>query len=494
MAKKPHILIFNPDQFRADALAHLGGEGSITPHLDQTSATDGVSFAQAYCQNPVCTPSRCSFMTGWYPHVNGHRTMHYMLHPDEPMLLRTLKENGYFVWWGGKNDVIPGQFGHEAFCDVYNKPQRKITGYNLHGHTQWRGHPDGDNYYSFLAGEVKPRDGADVYIDDDWAQVLDAIDFMKSYDGDQPLCIYLPILYPHPPYGVEEPYFSMIDRSQVKPPVKPYDNWEDKPSLLRGIWERQRMQNWSEERMVELKATYLGMCARVDAQYGLLLEALRQTGLYDETAVFFFSDHGDFTGDYGLVEKTQNTFQDCLVRVPFIVKPPASVAVRPGISEALIELVDFSATVAELADIDLGHTSFGRTLVPLLEGRADEHRDAVFCEGGRMRDEWHCKEYQSIQLGGPNGLYMPRVSLQQLDGPEHTKAIMLRTRQWKYVYRVYEKHELYDLANDPDETINRIDDTDVADVLNELKLRMLRFFVETTDVVPYKEDERNFRH
>ncbi|NLN46266.1 MAG: sulfatase-like hydrolase/transferase [Clostridiaceae bacterium] len=493
MARKPDILIFNPDQFRADALAHLGCEGSITPYLDQTCETDGVSFSNAYCQNPVCTPSRCSFMTGWYPHVHGHRTMHYMLHPDEPMLLRTLKENGYFVWWGGKNDVIPGQFGHEAFCDVYNKPKREITGYGLHGHTQWRGHPDGDNYYSFLAGKVEPREGKDTYVDDDWAQVLDAIDFIKSYDGDKPLCVYLPILYPHPPYGVEEPYYSSIDRSKVKPPVKPYKNWEDKPSLLKGIWEGQRMQGWSEERMVDLKATYLGMCARVDTQYGMLLDTLRETGRYDDTAVFFFSDHGDFTGDYGLVEKTQNTFQDCLVRVPFLIKPPRSVPVQPRISDAMVELVDFSATVAELADIDLGHTAFGRTLVPLLEGRETEHRDAVFCEGGRMKDEWHCKEYQSIQLAGPTGLYMPRVSLQQRDGPEHTKAIMIRTKQWKYVYRVYEKHELYDLENDPNETENRIDDPAAAEVLASLKLRMLQYFVETADVVPYKEDERNFR-
>ena len=190
--------------------------------------------------------------------------MHYMLHPEEPMLLRTLRENGYFVWWGGKNDVIPGQFGHEAYCDVYNQPKRKITGYNLHGHTAWRGNPDGDNYYSFLAGKVEPREG-DTYIDNDWAQVLDAIEFMKSYDGDKPLCIYLPLLYPHPPYGVEEPYYSMIDRTKVKPPVRPYENWDDKPSLLRGLWEKQRMQGWSEDRLVELKATYLGMCARVDA-------------------------------------------------------------------------------------------------------------------------------------------------------------------------------------------------------------------------------------
>ena len=76
------------------------------------------------------------------------------------------------------------------------------------------------------------------------------------------------------------------------------------------------MQGWSEERFTELRATYYGMCARVDAQFGKVVDALKDSGIYDDSAIFFFSDHGDFTGDYGLVEKTQNTFEDCLTRVP----------------------------------------------------------------------------------------------------------------------------------------------------------------------------------
>jgi arylsulfatase A-like enzyme len=492
MSKKPHIIIFNPDQFRSDALAHLGCSAAVTPNLDQVCRTDGVSFAQAYCQNPVCTPSRCSFMTGWYPHIHGHRTMYHMLQEHEPVLLKTLKDQGYFVWWGGKNDLLPGQDGFASACDVYNRTRRPKTGYDLHADTHWRGRPDSDNYYSFYAGRLEAKtDGP--YVDNDWAQVLDAIDLIRNYDGDQPLCIYLPLLYPHPPYGVEEPYYSLIDRSKVKPPIKPYASWDDKPSLLRGLWERQQMQNWSEERLVELKATYLGMCARVDAQFGLLLDALRDTDRYDDSAVFFFSDHGDFTGDYGLVEKTQNTFQDCLTRVPLIIKPPRSTAVRPGLSHALVELVDFPATVADLAGIDLGYSQFGRSLVPLMAGQTTTHRDAVFCEGGRMQDEWHCSEYRSFELAGPDSLYMPRIQLQMKDGPEHTKAVMLRTNTHKYVYRVYEKHELYDLVADPDETVNRIDDDSLQSVRQNLKERMLQFFVETSDVVPWQQDERNFR-
>ena len=79
------------------------------------------------------------------------------------------------------------------------------------------------------------------------------------------------------------------------------------------------------------------MCARVDTQFGMVVNALKgKGGIYDDSAIFFFSDHGDFTGDYGLVEKTQNTFEDCLTRVPLIVKPPAKLPIEPGIRDQLV--------------------------------------------------------------------------------------------------------------------------------------------------------------
>lgn len=490
--RKPHLIIFNPDQFRSDALAHLGGQGSMTPNLDQICRDDAVSFAQAYCQNPVCTPSRCSFMSGWYPHVHGHRTMYHMMHQHEPVLLRSLKQAGYHVWWGGKNDLVPGQHGYDDFCDHYNRTDRKLTGYNLHADTWWRGPADGDNYYSFYAGRLEPRRSG-PYIDEDWAHVLDAIHLIESYDGDQPLCIYLPLLYPHPPYGVEEPYYSQIDRSQVQSPLPPYDNWNDKPSILRGLYEKQRLSGWSQDRLTELKATYLGMCSRIDDQFGQLVAALKQSGRYDDSAIFFFSDHGDFTGDYGLVEKTQNTFQDCLTRVPLIIKPPLDTGVSPGIRDALVELVDFPATVADLAGLELDWTHFGRSLVSLIQGTTDEHRDAVFCEGGRRPDEWHCSEYQSTSNDNNDGLYSPRLSLQTGSGPEHSLAVMLRTTRYKYVRRLNERDELYDLHQDPQEMRNLIEDPERQALLLTLKERMLQFLFETADVVPFQSDERSFR-
>lgn len=488
MKKRPHIVIFNPDQFRTDALGHMGNPASVTPNLDRIIQKDGVSFENAFCQNPVCTPSRCSFMSGWYPHVRGHRSMYHMMASDEPVLLKTLKDEGYFVWWGGKNDLVPGQGSFEPYCHVKNQPKRPLRP-DLHDtKDEWRGPKDADNYYSFYAGKLDTGE-EEVYYDSDWDNVYAAIDVIKNRPNEDPLCIYLPISYPHPPYGVEDPWYSLIDRDKI-PPRIPAPNWDDKPSILKGIWESQKLQTWDEERWAELRGTYLGMCSRVDYQFGLLVEALKDAGIYEDTAIFVFSDHGDFTGDYGLVEKTQNTFEDVLTKVPFLIKPPSWINVEARVNDALVELIDFPATVEALTGIKPKHTHFGKSLIPLLEGKTNSHRDAVFSEGGRLKGETHCMELESSSSGNPEGLYWPRVNLHKSEGPEHSKAVMVRTDRYKYVNRLYEKDEFYDLENDPEELYNIIDRPEVKDEIMALKERLLQFYLETGDVVPHKTDKR----
>jgi arylsulfatase A-like enzyme len=176
--------------------------------------------------------------------------------------------------------------------------------------------------------------------------------------------------------------------------------------------------------------------------------------------------------------------------VPLVIKPPSWVSVKPRISDAMVELVDFSATVEAMAGITPGHTHFGRSLLPVLAGETDEHRDAVFCEGGRLHGERQCMELESSSSQRPAGQYWPRVNLQSSEGPEHTKAVMCRTRDYKYVRRLYEKDELYDLRADPRELHNRIDDPALAGVLAAHKERLLTFYQETCDVVPFDTDRR----
>jgi len=89
-----NIIFFNPDELRAESVGCYGHPNAPTPRLDRLAA-EGTRFDQCHAQHPVCSPSRCSFMTGWYPHVRGHRTLWHLLRPDEPTLLKYLKEAGY---------------------------------------------------------------------------------------------------------------------------------------------------------------------------------------------------------------------------------------------------------------------------------------------------------------------------------------------------------------------------------------------------------------
>jgi len=486
MGDRPHIIIFNPDQYRGDSLGHMGNPAAVTPNLDRLVEEDGVSFRHASCQLPVCTPSRCSFMTGWYPHVRGHRSQLFMLRQGEPVLLKTLKDSGYFVWWGGKNDLVPAQLGFDDYCHVKHRPKGPLK--PAHGGPGWRGSRDSDTYYSFFVGKIDKGD-APYWRDGDWAQVEGAIELIRDYGREEPLCLYLSLGYPHPPYGVEEPWFSLIDRKRL-PPRRPLpEEGAGKPAAIHAMAERFGLTGWTEERWTELRATYYGMCSRIDHQFGMIVQALKNAGMYEDSAIFFFSDHGDFTGDYCLPNKQYNIFDDNLVQVPLLLKPPASRPVKPRVTEAIAELIDFPATVFDLTGIEPDWWHFGRSLLPVVAGETDEHRDAAFCEGGKLPDEKMWDQFHFEQQGS-DSLYWPAISILADNDSKSTKATMCRTREHKYVHRLHEQDELYDLVSDPMESTNRVNDPDLADIRARLERRTMDFYLETTDVVPFDLDQR----
>lgn len=427
-------------------------------------------------------------MTGWYPHVRGHRTMSHMLHDDEPFLLEDLKNSGYHVWWAGKNDVLPGQNGFPRGCsELYSVDGKAKQG--MHANLSWRSGAADPGYYSFHAGELSEEE---FEPDGDWVAVRGAVDFLENREHAAPFCLYLPLMYPHPPYGVERPWYGTHDRNALPRRRSGIESTSGLPSMLHKICENQNLYDYSEAEWNELQATYYDMCARVDHQLGLIIDALKSNDLYEDTLIVFFSDHGDFAGDYGLVEKCQNCFPDSLVNVPLVIKPPVWVEKKAGLRDSLVELIDIPATLYQLCGIEATHWHFGRSLVPLLtEDRP--HRTAVFSEGGRLKDERQCMEFETVAHGEKGGLYYPRVTIQRSDHVAHTKALMCRTDGWKYVYRLYENDELYDLSNDPDETRNLAKDGSYSGILQEMKQLLLDHCVETSDVVPLVADERTFQ-
>ena len=278
MAKQPHIIIFNPDEMRGDALAHLGNPASITPNLDAFAAHEAVSFGQAYCQNPVCVPSRCSFFTGLYPHVRGHRTMSHLLRPGETSMLKELKEAGYYVWMNDRNDLTAGQipgWTESHATEIYYSGQKKQGPGNVN--PGQRGEPGNKYYYSHYEGQLKCNAEGKNYNGDD--EVVDAaIERIHNRPADQPLCMFLGLIYPHTPYRVEEPYFSAIDRAKLPKRVHA-DDCTGKPLMESEIRKYAGMQDFTDADWDELRAVYLGMCMKIDVQFGKLVEALKEEGV-----------------------------------------------------------------------------------------------------------------------------------------------------------------------------------------------------------------------
>ena len=485
---KPNILIFNPDQMRRDALGHLGNDAAITPYLDKFASEDAVSFSSAYCQNPVCVPSRCSFLTGLYPHVQGHRTMSHMLHQDESSLFKELLDDGYYVWMNPRNDFLPAQ--NEGVFDAHTT--EIFYGGNVDDapgpvDPGIRGNLNGKSFYSFYFGELSTdSEGRNYTIDDESVDI--AIEKIRNRPKDKPFCVFLGLQLPHPPYQIEEPYFSAVDRTKLPHRILPPNEYEGKPSIIKKIADAQHLQDLSENEWNDIRACYLGMCMKVDEFFGKLCQALKDEGVYDDTAIYVMSDHGDYTGDYGIAEKTQNTFEECLVNVPFMIKPQKGVPVSPGVSDSLVELIDFYATVLDLSGIEPDHSHFGKSLKPIIENRSEKIREFVFSEGGRLKGEKHCSE-TGDSMPNPYNPYYPRMMVQK-DDIAHTKATMIRSENFKYIRRLYEQDEFYDLKKDPHERFNKIDAPEYSSVIAEMQMQMLEWYQETADIVPLEQDER----
>ena len=479
--EKKNIIYFVADQMRSDSLHHLGNQASITPHLDAL-AKEGVSFNHAFCQNPVCVPSRCSFLTGLYPHTTGHRTMHYLQDENEPNILREMKNNGYEVIWCGRNDVIPAERDKSEYCDEYYSglDEQIFKAYA----TPPTGKPTDEGFYSFYTGDttssnLKTMDDKEV------EYALDYLERRKKEKNDKPFFLYISLGLPHPPYGCAKPFYGTTDRHMLPPRRKDLSKTKGKPSMLKGIHDKQNLSHWSEEQWNELRGTYLDMVSKFDNLFGKVKEKLIQTNLDDDTSIFVFSDHGDYTGDYGIAEKVQNCFDDPVCNVPLIIRPAKNIACKPRISNALVELIDLSATVADIAGIKLSYTQFGKSLLNVLAGE-ENHREVVLCEGGRIHGETQCMENGH----GVTSLYWPRLSTQSSEGSEHTKAIMLRDHDYKYVKRLYEDDEFYDLKKDPMEMYNCIHESGYQSMIQKFKEKLLDKLISTADFVPNRKDRR----
>jgi arylsulfatase A-like enzyme len=466
------MVLFMPDQLRADCVGAFGNPVVRTPHIDALAAR-GTLFRNTYSQHSVCSPSRVSMLTGWYPHVTGHRTLTHLLKPWEPNVFRLLKEDGYNVAWVGQrgDTFAPGmtEASTSFFGFMDSRPDPKVM---FAPCPYPRDHKLARAYY------WGPREGEGAALDLDEANVRTAEQWLAE-GPREPWVLFVALLFPHPPFTVEEPWFSLHARSDVPPPVD--TDLAQKPKFMREIREAHGTDRLDEKDWREVVATYYGMISRVDDQLGRVLRAVDRAGCAERTYTFFFTDHGEYLGDYGLVEKWPSGQDDCLLRNPLVVAGPR---VREGAAcESFVEMIDLMPTLLDLGETEASHTHFGRSLVPVLTGADTQHRDAAFAEGGFIRAE----EHQLETAGFPYDL---KTRLQREDPVNVGKTVSLRTDRWTYVYRLYERCELYDRQDDPRELRNLSGSREVAGVEQGLRDRLLAWMVETADVVPWDGDPR----
>ena len=471
----PNIIIFTADEMRGDciSLSRKLNEIIKTPNINEL-ARDGIAFTNCFAVNPVCVPSRIAVFTGQYPHSNAHRSLYQMLQPNEENLFKFLKEKGYEVIYIGRNDA----FSKEAFKSSVT---RRIP---VNFPSKWKTNPYPKEHRlrkSFYYGERTQEEAEDR----DFIVTRKAIKYLDS-SPNKPFCLFIGLAFPHPPYTVEEPFFSMYDREKVPSPIPP--NFHNKPNFMELIHKRYGLNRLTKEDYQEIVATYYGMISKVDYQLGEFINKLKEINEYDNSAIFFFSDHGDFTGDYGLTEKWPNAFQDSLVRVPLIIKLPGN-KIKKLIDDHLIENIDIFPTILELAHIKTEYTHFGKNLLPLINGVTDSYREVIFSEGGYNPREPQCFE---VVFNDPDaigvGIYYDKTNIPEEDRTTVSRSVMIRNKDWKLILRNSGTEEFYDLKNDPQELENLIDNEKSKQVIGELKDILLKWFLETSDNPDWRKE------
>lgn len=345
LIKKPNIVILMADQLTASALKTYGNNVSLTPNIDKL-ADEGVVFESAYCNSPLCAPSRASLMTGLFISRNAVYDNAAEFHADSPTFCHYLREQGYHTWLSGKmhfcgpdqlhgfderltTDIYPADFG---WTPDWERPERRLDWYH--------------NMSSVLeAGECVRTNQLDF---DDEALFLAR---QRLYDAarrpaEQPFMLLLSLTHPHDPFAIPRRYLDRFREEAIDmPKTRKQDVEEDAHSArLRAMYQLEEGL-LSDEQIRRARHAYYGALAYVDDCFGEIINTLQETGLAEDTVVLVVADHGEMLGERDLWYKM--TFFENAVRIPFIVHSPARFAPR-RIAHS-VSLVDLLPTLVELA-------------------------------------------------------------------------------------------------------------------------------------------------
>ncbi|KAH7149841.1 putative sulfatase [Dactylonectria estremocensis] len=477
---RPNYVIFMPDQLRYDSLGCTTGDSGIkTPNIDAFRRR-GTLFTNCFLQASVCSQSRCSMFTGTYPHVSGHRSLENLIKPWEPNLFRSLKENGYHVACLAPRGDTFAPTVTELSLNEYGFLETPEFMPKFAGDRSKENKGDKESIWNRLF--YKGLRNANEAVDYDEACVRSALRWLDCPPDDKPWVLFMPLIFPHCPFQVEEPYFSMYDRTQMTGVVnKPEEKTGYEPRYMKTIREKYGTDRASDDIWKEVKATYYGMITRLDHQFGRILDKVDTLGLWNDTVTMFYTDHGEYLGDHGLIEKWPSGLSETLVHEPLII---AGAGLPEGKTvDALTEMVDIVPTMFEMSGIGEHFPHNGKSWVPVLCGSKTEHKEYVFSEGGFLT----CEEPLLEQAPYP---YDIKAGLQHEDTTLVGKAIALRDKEFTYIYRLYEPAELYHRAEDPHEMHNLAAVPEHKERVEKYQMVVLRWLVGGSDFLPWQKDDR----
>ncbi len=422
--RQPNIVFLLTDDHRADAMGCAGNPIIQTPHMDAL-AENGVRFTNAFVTTSICASSRASIFTGQW--TRRHGIIDFRTHFSEEVLAQTypmlLSQAGYRIGFIGK-------YGVGAKKDL------PIDKYNY-----WKGFPGQGRY------ENKDEDGNYKHL----TQIMgeQAIEFLNGCSQDQPFCLSVSFKAPHVQdsdprqFLYDRAYSELYKDVTIPTPETASPRYFDAlPEFLRTSEARRRwkIRFPDPEKFQESVKGYYRLITGVDVVIGKIRDQLKLLNFDDNTVIMLIGDNGFYLGEYGLAGKWFP--HELSIRVPLVVFDPRADSKRRGLVLDQMALnVDIAPTILELASLEVPQKMQGRSLLSLLKGQKPQWRTEFFYE--------HPFVHKTIA---------------------RTEA--LRTQRWKYArYIDYNYEELYDLKNDPTETINLAKDEKYQKTLTSLRKR-----------------------
>lgn len=417
--KQPNILFVMADQMSAKALSVYGHEVTKTPAIDRLAA-EGVVFENAYCNSPLCGPSRLSMMSGLLPHKVGAYDNAPEFRASQPTLAHYLRLSGYLTCLSGKmhfagpdqlhgyeerltTDIYPSDFG---WTPNWAEPDAKVAFQNMQN-----------------VIETGPcARSLQIDYDDDVTYQATRWLYDRARDkGGRPFMLTVSFTSPHDPYVAEQEFWDLYRDEDIDLPEVGVIDPKVMDAHSRRIFEHYSIgeATITDDILKRMRHGYYASISYIDSKVDALMTTLAKAGLADDTIVIFASDHGDMMGERGLYYK--KTFFEWAVRVPFIAWAPKRY--KPKRIEGPVSLLDILPTFHELGGgktDDILETN-GVSLVSLLDGATIDPRVIA----GEFLAE---------------GVFEP--------------TFMLRDEQYKLFYSETDPPLLYDLKNDPNERSN----------------------------------------